>query len=48
MGGNLKIFGVPQNHPFLFGIFHEINHPKLPWGSTISGSLYIMGKMVLE
>ena len=30
----------PQNHPFLDGIFHEINQPLL--GTTIYGNLHII------
>ena len=32
--GGFQFMGVPLNHPFLFGIFHEVNHPAMgvpPW-----------------
>ena len=35
-GGFLSHGGTPSHHPFLDGIFHEINHPAIgvpPWGA---------------
>jgi len=31
--------GVPPNHPFLDGIFHEINHPAI--GVAILGNIHV-------
>ena len=35
--------GIPPNRPFQIGIFHEINHPLLAWGTPIYGKPLIYG-----
>jgi hypothetical protein len=39
-GGFLNWEGVPPNHPFIDGMFHEINHPF--GGTTIYGNPQMM------
>ena len=37
--------GTPSHHPFLDGIFPEINHPAIGcyWGTPVSGEPQVVG-----
>ena len=46
-GGFLSHRGTPRHHPFLFGIFPEINHPSFLRGSRISGNPHLIFWLVV-
>ena len=48
-GGFLSHRATPSSHPFLWGIFHEMNHPAISWATGLplwrAGHLHLLNDM---